>query len=130
MPSFPFSTLSTLLVLFVYLGLSIVVARARGTYGVHAPAVTGHIEFEKRFRVQMNTLEQIVVLLPALWLCAFWLGDIPAAIGGVVWAIGRLLYARGYYIAAEKREIGFVLSVISTIAMLVATLWNVLKGFL
>lgn len=75
MPFFPCTTLSTIFAVLVYVVLLSNVGRARKTYGVVAPAVSGHVEFEKRYRVQMNTVEQFIVLLPLLWLCAVWVGD-------------------------------------------------------
>ncbi|WP_431858680.1 MAPEG family protein [Azospirillum sp.] len=118
----PLSSLSTALALVVYVALLFNVARARGIYGVKAPNVTGHPEFEKRYRVQMNTLEQLVFMLPALWLCAVWVGDGYAAVGGAVWSVGRIVYARSYYAAAEKRGPGFMLTFVPAVVMLVAAL--------
>ncbi|HXP97615.1 MAG TPA: MAPEG family protein [Telmatospirillum sp.] len=124
----PDTTLSTIFAVLVYFVFSANVGRARKTYGIVAPAVTGDIEFEKRYRVQMNTVEQLVVFLPVLWLCAVWVGDGFAATAGLLWSIGRILYARGYYAAAEKRGPGFGLSALATIVMLLATLYAVVKS--
>ena len=118
----PLSTLSTILALVVYVTLAFLVGQAREKYGVAAPAVTGHPEFEKRLRVQMNTLEQLALLLPALWLCALWVGDGWAGLGGVVWSAGRVIYARGYYAAPEKRGPGFLITFLPSVVMLLAVL--------
>lgn len=120
--SFPFTSLATLLAAAVYFALTVIVGRARLRYKVAAPAVAGPPDFERRLRVQMNTVEQIVVFLPVLWLCAVWVGDIPAAAGGLVWSVGRVLYAKGYYAAPEKRTIGFALTVLPLLVMFFATL--------
>jgi hypothetical protein len=130
MAFFPCTTLSTILAVLVYLVLSANVGRARKTYGIVAPAVTGHIEFEKRYRVQMNTVEQLIPLLPLLWLCAVWVGDDVAAAMGLLWSIGRILYARGYYAAPEKRGVGFGIGAVATIGMLLAILYAVVKFFI
>jgi hypothetical protein len=45
------------------------------------------------------------MLLPSLWLFAIHVGDLPAA---AVWIIGRFLYWNGYWQAANKRSMGFV----------------------
>ena len=83
----------TLLTLLVYLVVSLNVARARGKYGVKAPAVTGNEHFERAYRVQMNTLEQMVFFLPSMWLYALLLTDKGAAVGGLIWVIGRVIYS-------------------------------------
>ena len=77
------------------------------TGGVAAPATTGNPDFERAFRVQMNTLEWMPIFLPLLWLFAFYVSDVWAAALGVLWIVGRALYMRGYATAAEKRGPGF-----------------------
>ena len=61
-----------------------------------APAVTGDERFERIFRTQQNTLEWLPIYLPSLWLFACYWSDLVAAALGVVWIIGRILYAQGY----------------------------------
>ena len=109
----------TVVALIVYFVVGANVARARGRYHVAAPAVDGHPAFARIYRVQQNTLEQLVLFLPALWLCALTVGDPWAGLIGLVWPIGRVLYAWGYYRDAEKRGPGFVLSVAATMVLLV-----------
>ena len=108
----------TIVALIVYFVVGANVARARGRYQVVAPAVDGHPAFARIYRVQQNTLEQLVLFLPALWLCALTVGDPWAGLIGLVWPIGRILYAWGYYRDAEKRGPGFVLSVAATMVLL------------
>ncbi len=118
--NYPLTTLGTVLAIIVYFALGVVVGRARATYGVAAPAMSGHIEFEKRSRVQINTLEQIVMFLPLLWLATGALGDRGAAALALVWALGRILYARGYYADPAKRSFGYLLTLLPTAVALVA----------
>ena len=122
MTGFALTVLSTLLVMAVYAALGAVVSRARGKFGVLAPMVTGHPDFERRYRVHMNTLEQLPILLPLMWLTAWMLGDAWGALGGLVFAVGRILYARAYYENAARRDIGFTVSAVPMIAMFVAVL--------
>jgi glutathione S-transferase len=124
---FPLASLATLFALGVYVWTMLVVGKARATYKIPAPAMTGDVEFEKRVRVQMNTLEQLVVLLPALWLCALWVGDLWAGIGGAVWALARVFYATGYYADPKKRGPGFGIAFLAAIAMLAAVLVQILR---
>ena len=95
------------------------VGRARGRYGVHAPATTGHEMFERYYRVQYNTLEQIVVFLPALFLSAgYGFGeDWMSAALGAVYLIGRQVYLTSYVRDPKSRGLGFGLTVIP-VAML------------
>jgi glutathione S-transferase len=83
------------------------VAKARGACGIKAPAISGNPDFERVFRVQMNTLEWLPIFLPALWLFAIYISDAIAAALGVVWIAGRILYLTGYSKAANKRGPGF-----------------------
>lgn len=113
--------------LVLYFGVTVKVGMARSKYGVKAPATSGHPDFERYFRVQMNTLEQLVLFLPSLWLFAGVSGKPKlAALLGVVWIAGRVLYAKGYYQAAEKRAQGFIISVMATAIMLIASLLGLL----
>jgi glutathione S-transferase len=113
--------LVTVLALILYFGLGIGVGIARAKYKVPVPAITGDENFERAFRTHQNTLEQIVIFLPSLWLFSIFNNPIwGAAIGGV-WVLGRIGYAWGYYTAAEKRGPGFAIASLATIALLVGS---------
>ena len=102
-----YSALVTCLAIAFYFFLTTRVARARAKFGVKVPAITGHPDFERVFRVQMNTLEWMPIFLPSLWLFAIYISDPVAALLGLIWIGGRILYWTGYSQAAEKRSIGF-----------------------
>jgi glutathione S-transferase len=104
---FHLTALVTCLAVLFYFLTSVQVAKARGTFGIKAPAISGNPDFERVFRVQMNTLEWLPIFLPALWLFAVYVSDAIAAALGVVWIVGRILYLTGYSIAANKRGPGF-----------------------
>ena len=96
----------------------ILVGRARGKYGVKAPAVSGDAQFERHFRVQMNTLEQLMGFLPGLFIAAqYWSNMLVAGIG-LVYLIGRLVYRQSYIADPAKRGPGFLLTVIPTFTLL------------
>jgi glutathione S-transferase len=101
---------------------SFLVALARQKYGVKAPAIGGHDEFERVFRVQMNTLEQLVCFLPALFLAAHYWSPIFAAVAGVIYLIGRLVYRQSYISDPSTRSLGFLLTIIPTFVLLAAAL--------
>jgi uncharacterized MAPEG superfamily protein len=116
----PWIDLVTFLALAQYLVFGTLVGRARGQYGVKAPATTGNELFERHYRVQMNTLELLVVFVPALWMAAkFWSPAAMAAIGAV-YLIGRILYQRSYTRAPAQRTLGFMLSIVPVSVLLVA----------
>jgi hypothetical protein len=106
------------IVQFFFFG--ILVGRARAKHGVKAPATSGHEQFDRAFRVQMNTLEQLVGFLPALLLASvYWPNAIIAGIGAV-YLIGRFLYRQQYISDPAKRAPGFFLTVIPTFTLLAA----------
>ena len=121
----PWPSLITTLTLLLYLVLAINVGRARAKYKVPPPQMTGDPDFERVLRVQQNTLEQLVFFLPLLWLFSFYVSPLWGAVIGGVWLIGRIVYAWGYYQAAEKRTIGFGISSISGIVLLLGSLYGI-----
>ena len=121
-----FPSLITALSLFVYLVLTINVGRARSKYQIPAPAMTGDENFERVLRVQQNTLEQLIFFLPLLWLFTFYISSFWAGILGTSWLIGRIIYAWGYYQAAQKRVLGFAISSLSSMALLLGSLIGII----
>jgi len=97
----------TLLAIALYFFLATRVARARVAFGIKHPATTGNPEFERIFRVHVNTLEWMPTFLVPLWLCAIYLNDAAAAALGLAWIGGRAWYFAGYRTAVEKRLPGF-----------------------
>lgn len=112
-----FTAVVTLLAILFYFFTSINVSRARTKTGVKVPAMAGHPDFERAFRIQMNTLEWMPIFLPALWLFAVYIGDARAAAIGAVWIIGRIVYFIGYSKAAAKRGPGFFIQGIAAIVL-------------
>ncbi len=98
------------------------VGRARMRYGVKPPLMSGPPAFERAMRVQQNTLEQIVVFLPAFWLAVLFSNATAASVLGGLWVLGRVLYAVGYLRAPEQRGLGFAISFIATTVLLVMAL--------
>lgn len=108
-----------LVALLEYFGFALAVGRARYRYGVKAPATSGNVDFERYYRAQMNTLEQLIIFIPALWSFAIFV-SVPWAAGlGVLFVLGRLLYFIGYTKAAEKRSIGFGLATLPMLVLLI-----------
>jgi uncharacterized membrane protein YecN with MAPEG domain len=106
------------LALVEYGAFVILCGQARGRFGVAAPSTTGNTAFERRFRVQANTVEQLVIFLPSLLLFAVYVSEPIAAGLGVVFIVGRGLYARAYVVDPAKRGPGFLLTVVSNLTLL------------
>jgi glutathione S-transferase len=102
-----FTALLTCLAVLFYFFTTVQVAKARAAFGIKAPAITGNADFERVFRVQMNTLEWLPIFLPVLWLFAIYISDPIAAALGLVWIAGRFAYMVGYSKAASERGRGF-----------------------
>jgi glutathione S-transferase len=127
---FHLTALVTCLALLAYFLISFQVGKARQTYGIKAPAVSGNPDFERVFRVQMNTLEWLPIFLPSLWLFAIYISDEWAAVLGLIWILGRILYLSGYSQAAEKRSMGFGIQALAGIVLwlgaLGAPIWRLI----
>jgi glutathione S-transferase len=121
------TALVTLLICFLMFATGINVGRARGLYKIKAPAVTGHEMFERAYRIQMNTMENTVLVLPALWLYAGFIGDRGAAVMGAVWLVARIWYAIAYQSDPSKRGPGFGLSVLAFAGLAAGACWGIAK---
>ena len=122
----PLVAIVSLLALLLYFYMSLRVGQGRSKYGVAAPAVTGHPDFERDYRIQMNTLEWLPIFLVSLWLFAIsWGSDLVVAGIGVVWLIGRVLYLTGYSRAAEARGPGFGIQALAAGVLLFGALGRI-----
>ena len=101
---------------------------ARGKYGIEAPATTGNEIFERKFRVQQNTLEQLIVFLPALWMFGTFVSATIGAGLGVVFLVGRVVYAMGYVSDPKKRTPGFLMGFLANAALVVGSLGGAIRG--
>jgi uncharacterized membrane protein YecN with MAPEG domain len=110
------------LVLIEYMVIVWFTGHARGVYGVAAPAMTGHPIFERWARVQGNTVEQLVMFFPGLWMFSVYVSSNVAAALGVVFLVGRALFAHGYVADPARRGPGFILSYLSNVILVVGGL--------
>jgi glutathione S-transferase len=128
-----FTALVTLLAVAVYFYTGLRVAKARQKFGVKAPATVGNADFERVFRVQQNTLEWMPIFLPLLWFFVLYVNDWGAALLGLAWIGGRVLYINGYSAAADKRHRGFAVQASACGALFVGTLagivWRMANGW-
>jgi glutathione S-transferase len=103
------------------------VGKARETYQVHAPATAGNEVFERYFRAQMNTLEQLVIFIPAMLLFARYVNPLIAAALGLVFVVGRWLYFTGYVKDPKQRSTGFMMSFIPNAILVLGALAGVVR---
>lgn len=126
----PWLELVTILALLQYAVFGALVGKARGTYGVKAPAVSGNGMFERYYRVQMNTLETLVLFIPGVWLAAPYVAEKWIAGLGLVYLVGRVVYFRAYVADPAKRSAGYSLSLFPAAALIVIALVGAVKALL
>ncbi len=119
---YPLTGIVTVATLFIYIWMAVQVGRARDKHNVPAPQNAGPDAFLRTLRVHENTVEGLLLFLPALWMFALTFGDLWASLIGLVYPLGRIIYARGYYEAADKRGLGFRIGLISTSILLLGSL--------
>ena len=116
------------LALAQFLFFCFAVGKARGTYKVAAPATTGNEMFERYFRVQMNTLELLVVFLPSILLSAQYFGAYLATALGVIYLIGRMIYFTSYVKDPKSRSMGYGLSILPVVVLLVGAIIGAVRA--
>jgi glutathione S-transferase len=122
------TALVSILALLVYFGMGFQVARARGKSGIEAPAMTGDPMLERANRVHVNMLEWLPLFLAGLWLFAIYWNERVAAALGLVWIVGRLIYAAGYMADPKKRSAGFLIQFLAAAILLFGALGRIVYG--
>lgn len=120
--------LVTLLALLEYVFFSMQVGLNRAKYDVPAPKTTGPEEWERLYRVHINTLEQLIVFLPGLWIFSWFVNPTWGAGIGVLFLVGRILYFLGYRAAPEKRTAGFLMGFLSCVTLVLGSLGSLVWG--
>ena len=132
MPAALWTASVTVLITFFYFYTAFRVGNLRGKHGVKAPATSGHPEFDRAYLVQLNTLEQMGIVLPFLWVAAFfpvgWPWLAPAV--AVIWLVARIIYMTGYMVDPDKRVSGAMLGGISDLSLFLIAAGGVVRAWL
>ena len=123
-----FVALVTLLLLCQYIVFMGLCGKARAQSGILAPAVSGDETFERAYRVQMNTVEQLIIALPAMWVSATYFSPMVAASLGLCFFVGRLLYRLAYMSDPTKRGPGMLIGFFANLALIGTGIWGVISG--
>ncbi|EAW32634.1 MAPEG family protein [marine gamma proteobacterium HTCC2143] len=118
------------LMLLEYFVFAMLVGAVRGKTGIDAPATTGDPRLERMLRVQMNTLEQLIVALPAMWIFGTYISSTWGAALGLVFIIGRVIYCVGYLSDPKKRAPGFMIGFLATLVLMVGGLYGAVMAVL
>ena len=121
----------TILAVIFYIVTAWRAGAMREKHDIVAPAVSGHPEFERAFRVQMNTLEAMPVFLPSLWIAAAWFTRAPllAPALGLVWIVGRVVYMQAYMADPSRRSLGFTISALAQIALVILAIAGIVMSW-
>ena len=118
------------LALIEYMVLAYRVGMARGKYGVTAPATSGDEIFERHYRVQQNTLEQLVVFLPSLWIFARYTSINLGVVLVITFIVGRWLYAVMYVADPSKRTLGFLVGYLANAVLVLGAIFGAVRAIL
>ncbi len=118
------------IILLEYFVFVMMAGMIRGKSGIQAPATTGDPGLERILRIQQNTLEQLVIVLPSLWIFGHYISEPVGAGAGLVFIFGRALYCRGYLADPAKRGIGFLIGLIATAVLLFGGLYGAIMAAL
>lgn len=125
MRDYYFPAIVTLLIALVYFWMALTVSRTHARTSILAPTMTGDPILERTYRAHVNTLEWMPIALPSMWLFAIYWSSEVAAILGLVWIVGRLIYFYGYIAGPNKRFPGFFIQSLAAFALLLGALGRI-----
>lgn len=114
-------TIVTMIALMQFMYFSIEVGKMRQKHGIKAPSVSGDGEFERANRVHQNTMEQLVVLIPAMWICGHYFNPLWAAGLGAVFVVARFMYRSAYMKDPSNRSLSFTIGFLATAALMLGS---------
>lgn len=120
----------TVLALLQVFAFAFLVGKQRVKHGVKAPTILGDAEFERAFRVHQNTVEQLVIFIPALWLFGYYVHALIGAALGLVFIIARLIYRGSYLNDPTSRGTGFGIGALAMMILLIGGLIGAILSWL
>lgn len=126
----PYIELIAALAILQFFFFGAMTGKARSESGLQAPAMTGHEGFERMYRVQINTLETLVAFLPALFIAGIYWSNILVSVLGLVYLVGRFIYWKSYVTSPNSRGLGFMLSMLPTMILIVLAILGPLSSLL
>ena len=126
MHDFSLPALVTIGITLLMFFLAFNVGKQRGIHKIDAPAMTGHPMLERAIRVQMNTIESVLLVLPLMWIYAAFGNPRIAALMGALWVFSRIWYANAYMADPGNRSKAFTAGMVSIVALFVGATWSVL----
>ena len=125
-----YASLIVLLALFQYFWFTMRVGISRGKYKVDAPSCEGDENWERLFRVQQNTMEQLIVFIPASYAFAYYMSAKWVLLAGGLYIIGRFLYSAEYVKDPKSRTPGMAMTMFANVILLVGALFGLIKGMI
>ena len=125
-----YATIIVMLALLEYIWFTVRVGASRGKYEISAPATSGNKTWERAFRVQQNTLEQLIIFIPGTYAFAYYLSDTWVWVPGAMFIVGRFLYSGEYISNPDSRVPGMSLTLLANAALVVGVLGKLLWGLI
>lgn len=125
-----FVAIVTVLIVLQVFWFSIAVGKARMEFGVKAPAVTGDPGFERAYRVHQNTIEQVALVLPVMWVFAWYVHALTAAGLGLLFIVGRFVYSSSYRRDPATRSAGFGIGAVAFAILALGSLGGIVWGMI
>ena len=122
------ATLIVLLALLQYVWFTARVGITRGKYNVNAPACEGDETWNRLFRVQQNTMEQLIVFVPATYAFAYYLSELWVLIPGLAFLIGRFLYSIEYVKDPKSRTPGMAITLLANVVLVLGALFGLSRA--
>lgn len=121
------ATLIVLLALLQYVFFTARVGLARGKYNVNAPACDGDESWNRLFRVQQNTMEQLIIFIPASYAFAFYLSELWVLLPGMAYLVGRFLYSAEYQKDPKSRTPGMSITLLANVVLVLGALFGLFR---
>ena len=125
-----YATLVVLLALLQYIFFTARTGLGRGKYNIEAPTCSGDETWNRLFRVQQNTLEQLIIFIPATYAFAYYVSGRWVWVPGAIFIVGRFLYAAAYVKDPKTRGPGMIVTFATNGVLVLAALVGLIMGMM